>query len=113
MPPDEAMVADTAAQFARGRFRSLHRQQRPAAKSRTVLRDRRARSVVEDARRLDRERGIEVIVDKRRRQRQYRAFDAVTLHPLDLLFHVEKRRIETEMHAANIEINRVAFLSLW
>ena len=33
-------------------------------------------------------------------------------HPLDLLVHLEERRVEPEMHAADVEIDRVAFAPL-
>src|SRR5882757_4511228 len=50
-----------------------------------------------------------MIVDERRRLRQDGALDAVTAHPLHLLGHVEEGRVQPEMHAANVEIDQIAF----
>ena len=112
MTADKTMIADTAAQFTRGRFRILHRQQGPAAKAGAIRRDRRRQSVIEHCRRLDRERRVEMIVDERSRERQHHTLDPVALHPLDLLFHLEEGRVQAEVHTANIEIDGVAFLPL-
>src|SRR6185437_11372629 len=109
---DKAVVADASAQFARSRIGVLHRQHRPSTEAGSIRRDRCGETVIENGRGLDCERAIKMVVDERRRQRQDGTLDAVAPHPLDLLVEFEERRVQTEMHATDIEVNRNTFASL-
>ena len=53
-----------------------------------------------------------MIIDERRRERDDGAIDAERVHSLDLPGRFEKRRVQTEMHAAHIEIDALALMRL-
>ena len=65
--------------------------------------------VVVPARGLDRELGVEMIVDERRGERQDGAVDAQAVQPLDLTIQLEECGVEVEHGAADSDIDRLAF----
>ena len=74
--------------------------------------DRHGKPIVEDPRRLDRQLSILMVVNERRRQRQNGPFYAVAFHSVELFRNFEERGVEPEMHAANVEIDQIAFAAL-
>ena len=68
--------------------------------------------IVEDARRLDREARVEVIVDERRRQRQDGAVDAEAVEPRYLTIELEEGGVEIEGDAADAQRHVLALGAL-
>ena len=112
MTADEIVLPHATAQFVRGRRRVLHRQHSPSTELLSFAFDRHGKPIVEDPRRLDRQLSILMVVDERRRQRQNGSFYAVAFHSVELFRNFKERGVEPEMHAANVEIDQIAFAAL-
>ena len=93
MSADEAEIPHAAAQFVRRPRPGPASAGTPSRRTVSLAVDRLRQAVVVDARRLDREPGIEVVVDERRRQRQDGPLDAAAIgHRLTLPREIEEGR---------------------